>query len=106
MNRKDFVNLNRFGARRYTSSFTIILLKNGLGITRLGITVAKRTGNAVKRNRIKRLIREFYRQNKACFPRGCDVVVAARKNAVDLDYRRVKEELGALFADKKDIIQP
>ena len=106
MNRKDFVNLNRFGARRYARSFTVILLKNGRGVTRLGVTVSKRTGNAVTRNRVKRLIREFYRLNKARFPQGYDVAIIARKNAVHLDFRSAKEELGALFPDKKDNLQP
>jgi ribonuclease P protein component len=84
----------------------ILSLKNGLDVTRLGITVTKKTGNAVKRNRIKRLIREFYRLNKARFPQGFDVAIIAKKNAVNLDFRSVEEELGALFPDKEDNPQP
>lgn len=48
---------------------------NGLGMTRLGVSVGKRCGNAVRRNRIKRLIREAFRQVRAEFPVGYDVVV-------------------------------
>ena len=100
MNRKDFVNVNRLGKRDHTAHFIILCLGNRLGITRLGITVGKRTGNAVRRNRIKRLIREFYRLHKAHLPRGYDIVIVAKKGADRLDFWRIKEELGEFFLDK------
>ncbi len=78
----------------------IILEHNGLGITRLGVTVSKKTGNAVKRNRTKRLIREFFRLNKTYLPQGYDIVVAAKKDASYLGLRKTKEELAEIFADK------
>ncbi|MBW2169268.1 MAG: ribonuclease P protein component, partial [Deltaproteobacteria bacterium] len=72
LNRADFVNLNRSGQRHHTKHFIVILKENGLGITRLGLTVSRKTGNAVKRNRVKRLIREFFRLNDTYFPQGYD----------------------------------
>lgn len=48
---------------------------------RLGITVSKRVGSAVTRNRIKRLVREFVRHNKSWLPEGHDVVVIAKRSA-------------------------
>ena len=65
LNRKDFVNLNRLGKRYHTAHFNIIFRENGLGITRLGITASKKIGNSVKRNGIKRFVREFFRYHKA-----------------------------------------
>jgi len=101
LNRKEFVNLNRFGRRIHSAHFAVILKKNGLGITRLGITVSKKTGNAVKRNKVKRLIREFYRLHKIHYPQGYDIVIAAKKGASGLDFWKIKEELGELILDEK-----
>ena len=104
LNRKDFVNLNRLGKRYRAKHFTVIFKENGLGISRLGITVSKKIGNAVKRNRVKRHIREFFRTNKNRFPNGFDVVIIANRGADDLMYLKIKEELGEIILDKKFIL--
>jgi len=101
LNRKDFVNLNQSGKRYQTAHFTLLLKQNGLGITRLGITVSKKTGNAVKRNKVKRLIREFFRLHKRDFPRGYDIVIAAKRGADGLDFWKITEELSEIILDKK-----
>ncbi|MFH1350435.1 MAG: ribonuclease P protein component [Pseudomonadota bacterium] len=101
LNRKDFVNLNRFGKRYQSKHFTVLFNRNRLGITRLGITVSKKIGNAVKRNKVKRLIREFFRLHKSHFPQGYDMVIAAKYGASDLYFWEIKEELGELILDKE-----
>lgn len=104
LNRKDFVNLNLSGKRFKTGHFTVLINKNGLIITRLGITVSKRIGNAARRNRIKRFVRELYRLNKGSFPKGYDIVVIANRDAQNLGFRDVEGELGNIrFAEKTDI---
>jgi ribonuclease P protein component len=85
----------------HSRHFVVILKQNGLGISRLGVTVGKKTGNAVRRNKVKRLIREFFRLNKSRFPQGYDIVVAAKKDASFLGLRKIKEELGEIIFDKK-----
>ena len=97
MNRADFVKLNRSGKRLYTKHFTLIIKQNGQGVTRLGVTVSKKTANAVKRNRVKRLIREHFRLNKEQFPRGYDIVIIAKKDASYLDLWKIKEEIGIVL---------
>ncbi|MDV6031220.1 MAG: ribonuclease P protein component [Phycisphaera sp. RhM] len=49
---------------------------------RLGVTIPKKTGNAVVRNRWKRWIRESFRTQQAAFPVGFDFVVRPKKDAV------------------------
>ncbi len=101
INRKDFVNLNQLGKKFHTSHFVVICKQNGLGITRLGITVSKKIGNSVKRNKVKRLIREFFRLYKAFFPQGYDIVIAAKKGAYGLEFWKIRDELGEIILDKK-----
>ncbi len=101
LNRSDFVNVNRSGKRYQTEHFAVILKENGLGIRRLGVTVTKKTANAVRRNRIKRLIREFFRLNKALLPEGHDFLIIARKDASGLKLKNVTEELGGILFNEK-----
>ncbi len=103
LNRSDFVNLNRSGKRYHTEHFVVLLKPNGQGIRRLGVTVTRKTAKAVKRNRIKRLIREFFRLNKGRLPQAHDFVIIARKDASGLNLRMVTEELGAVLFEKKDL---
>jgi ribonuclease P protein component len=101
LNFKDFVNLNRLGQRIHTAHFTLIFGQNGLGINRLGITVSKKIGNAVKRNKVKRLIREWFRLHNYDFPQGYDIVIVAKNGAHGLNLWKIKEEFGEIIVDKK-----
>ena len=59
---------------------TAYFISNGSPYNRMGISVGKKNGNAVQRNRIKRIIRAAYRINEDKFPIGYDIVFAARNN--------------------------
>jgi len=102
-NRSDYRAIYDKGVWSSSQHFTRIICSNKKGTKRLGITVTKKTGNAVKRNRIKRLIREFFRLNKALFPAGQDVVVMAKRNMPPLTYQEACRELTELFSRKANI---
>jgi ribonuclease P protein component len=101
--RNRFKVIYNQGVWRRSKNFTVVTCVNDLGAKRLGITVTKKTGNAVQRNRIKRLIREFFRLNKKLFPDQHDVVIMARKNIMSLTYRQACDELTELFTRKNNI---
>ncbi len=63
--------------------------------SRLGLSVSRRTGGAVTRNRWKRLIREAFRLNREQIPTGLDLIVRPRKGA-QLDYQRICRSLISL----------
>lgn len=69
-----------YGAKRVYSDrlLRIYVHPNGLGYSRIGYSVGKRIGGAVKRSRLKRLIRDAYRRNKPKLPKGLDFVVIPR----------------------------
>lgn len=56
----------------------MIFMANTESYNRLGISVHRKIGDAVRRNRIKRLIREVFRLNRDLFPASCDVVFTVR----------------------------
>jgi ribonuclease P protein component len=72
------------------------MVKNQHDHNRLGITITKKIGNAVTRNRLKRVIREFYRHYKHRLPQGFDVVIIARSGAADLTHEQVRLQLQTL----------
>ncbi len=63
---------------------------------RLGLVVTRRFGKAVQRNRMKRLLREFFRRHQGRLP-GRDLVIMAKKGAEALNYDQVAAELGRLL---------
>lgn len=60
----DFARVRKEGRRVFARRFTLFVAPNGLTHSRLGLSVGKRVGCAVVRNRVKRLIREFFRLNR------------------------------------------
>ena len=67
--------------RRHTASDHLIVVygyPNGLAYPRLGLSVSRKVGNAVVRNRWKRLLREAFRISRQDLPAGIDLIVVAR----------------------------
>jgi ribonuclease P protein component len=79
MNRPgDFTRVFRQGKRTGGSGLTVLTVENSVGHPRLGLAIAKKHIKlASRRNRLKRIIRESFRQHQSAFP-GIDIVVLSR----------------------------
>jgi len=73
--RLDFRRCIKEGVRAVGKHLVVYVLRNGLGATRLGAGTTRRLGNAVRRNRARRLVREAFRLTKQELPQGADIVV-------------------------------
>jgi len=90
--RGDFVRVQSRGTRFHTESFIVFALPSSRPRTRFGVTVSRKVGKAVVRNRIKRLVREVVRRGKRHVPRPLDVVFVAKKQATGVSYPAVERE--------------
>ena len=79
------------------SFLVVYTLANGTDKNRLGITVSKKIGNSVTRNRIKRLVRENYRMYEKELTFGMDLVVVARKPASEASFHDLSGSLKKIF---------
>ncbi|MCL4478051.1 MAG: ribonuclease P protein component [Deltaproteobacteria bacterium] len=92
--------MKKNGKKLYTYNFIILYRKNDLPLPRFGIIISKKVGNAVKRNRLKRLIREFFRTNKDKIAVR-DYVFIAKKGSDKINYNDINNELSKLFTKAK-----
>ena len=86
-----------------------VMKRRNQAVNRLGITVSVKLGCAVERNRARRRIRETYRLNETRLKNGFDIVIVARKAAVDgpfdllqKDFDRLCGQLGLLEAERHE----
>lgn len=81
---KDFSRVYRDGRRFEGDFFVFYLLNKEEGKPRIGIVTPKQIGNAVKRNRVKRIIRESFRKGKSIFD-SYDFIVKPKQKAINLN---------------------
>jgi ribonuclease P protein component len=104
---RDFKRAFKAGKRGVSNGFVVVTAPRTEDATensdekrrRLGITVSKRVGNSVIRNRVKRRIREWFRHAREGLPDGSDVVVIARQTARDLSGSEVASILDRMIHD-------
>ncbi len=92
--RRDYLAVQAAGTVVHARHFLLLVKRDGEG--RVGITVSKKIGNSVTRNRVKRLVREALRQwgEKPWVPAGLDVVVVAKRSAARAGLDEVARDLG------------
>ena len=77
--------------------------RNRTARNRVGVTVGKKLGHAVVRNRVRRRLREVYRLNEAKFAPGWDIVVVARSRCIGADFQKLTQAYLSL-AEKAGIL--
>lgn len=98
-----FRRLYRNGNQAANRYLVLYSRPNHLKENRVGITVGKKLGKAVTRNRVRRRLREIYRLHEAQFQPGYDLVVVARSQAVYASFSQLTKAYLAL-ADKLDLL--
>ncbi len=97
--RGDFLRILPMGKKFQTDHFQIRITPNRLVYSRLGISVGKRVGTAVQRNRVKRRVREYFRLNKGFLLESSDFVVIAKEGAADLKFCQISQELKKILRE-------
>jgi ribonuclease P protein component len=100
LRRSEFRRVYDEGERRNASLCAVFYRPNGLPHTRIGITASARVGGAVLRNRLKRRVREVFRQNRAALPAGWDIVVNPRGELARASFATLTSELLRLFPSR------
>ena len=93
LKRWEFLFLQQKGKKRHSQHFLVASVLTQREHSRLGITTSRRFGNAVVRNRMKRLLREFFRTHQTLITPVCDIVVIPKAGAEQLTLAQVAEEL-------------
>lgn len=104
------LKLNHIFRRLYSSSghansyLVLYARKNHSATNRVGVTVSKKLGGAVVRNRVRRRLREVYRLHESRFAPGWDIVVVARSRCIKGDFQKITEAYLSL-AQKAGILE-
>ena len=96
--RRQFLEIYDRGQKVISESFVLFGLPNDLGRCRLGITVTRRIGSAVRRNRIKRRLREVFRLHRSALAPAIDLVINARGGSEARPFAELEAEFVTKFA--------
>ena len=94
--RSEFLRLKDSAQKFASRGILVVWQSNDLAYARLGVTVSKKIGCAVTRNRIKRFVRETFRNNRSLLP-AVDLNVIARSEAATMDFHGLQQQLLKAF---------
>ena len=88
----EFRRLYAKGKSAASATLVLYCRRNCSGENRLGLTVGTKVGKAVRRNLIRRRLREIYRLHETELRRGWDIVAVARTRAAEASYRELEAD--------------
>jgi len=97
LRRVEYNAVYRDGRRRAGREFTVFLRPNGLAHSRFGWSVKKELGSAVRRNRIRRRLREIVRLHRQEIASGWDIVIHPRSSVATAGFQPLTDELLGLL---------
>lgn len=104
--KKNHIFRRLYASRGVANSYLVLYARpNRTESNRIGITVSKKLGHAVVRNRARRRIREIYRIHEDRFTPGWDMVVVARTRAIAADFGKLTQAYLSL-AEKAGVLRP
>ncbi|OQX61935.1 MAG: ribonuclease P protein component [Desulfococcus sp. 4484_241] len=104
LKRSEFTSIAISGKTIHSDCFIAAIRENRAQKNRLGITVSKKVGKAVRRNRIKRYVREYFRLNRHKLPCCWDINVIAKKQAAQASSKEIFTSLEDLFEKTSRVI--
>ena len=97
LKRSEFVALSKSGEKIQDTEFIAYFIPTQHGQSRLGVTVTKKVGQAVERNRIKRIVREFFRINRHCLSGRWDINIIAKRQSAGIRSEKAYQSLQNIF---------
>ena len=104
--KKNHIFRKLYASKGVANSYFVLYARpNRSQSNHVGITVSKKLGHAVVRNRVRRRLREVYRLNEDRFAPGWDIVVVARSRCIDASFKKLTHAYLSL-AEKAGILKP
>lgn len=102
---RDFARVYKKGRSKADSVLVLYVLENRINLNRIGISVSRKVGKSVIRNRVKRLIREAYRRHKDSVKTGYDLVFISRVKAGKADFHTIESSILYLLKKHNILIE-